>query len=107
MSKWENWEMETEYLHPVFEDQIKRYGKVFIYTNIDHVSQSGMSARVSAFVINIDDQNGKPYIKCIAREVKVSGCGFDRGHHLAYTLFHKVYEYGEPEYQKRMEHISM
>ncbi len=108
MGKWRNWEMDVEYLRPLFEEQIKNWGKVSIYTNVDYVSQSGMTAYISAFVIAIDDRNNKPYLQCIAREVKVGGCGYNRAHHLAYSLYHKVFVYGEdPKYQTHMEHISI
>lgn len=108
MGKWQNWEMDVEYLKPIFDEQIEKWGKVTIYTNVDHVSSSRMTAWVSAFVAAIDDRNGKPYLQCIAREVRVGGCGFSRGHHLAYSLYHKVYEYGEdPKYQDCMEHIYL
>lgn len=107
MGKWQNWEMEVEYLKPIFDEQIEKWGKVKIYTNVDHVSSSGMTAWVSAYVAGIDDSNGRPFIHCIAREVRVGGCGFSRGHHLAYHLYHNVYRPDDPPYQNCMEHCYM
>ena len=83
---WSNWEMSTEGLKEVFEKSIKQSGTVKIYTVLNHVSSSGMTRYISAFVPVIGD-DGKPCITCIARERKVGGCGMDMGFHLAYSLY--------------------
>lgn len=90
MSKWSNWEMGTEGLKEVFEKSIKQSGTVRIYTVLNHVSSSGMTRYISAYVPVIGD-DGKPYITCIARERRVGGCGMDMGFHLAYSMFMSVY----------------
>lgn len=86
MSKWANWEMGKEGLKEVFNKSILQSDTVKIYTVLNHVSSSGTTRCISAFVPVIGD-DGKPYITCIARERRVSGCGMDMGFHLAYSMF--------------------
>ena len=101
---WSNWEMSTEGLKEVFEKSIKQSGTVRIFTVLNHVSSSGMSRHISAYVPLIGD-DGKPYIACIARERYVSGCGMDMGFHLAYSMFMSVYHDDESHpYQDHMSH---
>lgn len=101
---WSNWEMSTEGLKEVFEKSIKQSGTVRIFTVLNHVSSSGMSRHISAYVPLIGD-DGKPYIACIARERYVSGCGMDMGFHLAYSMFMSVYHDDESHpYQDFMSH---
>lgn len=75
-----------------------------VYTVLRHVSQSGMTRWISAFVI-IDNQ--PVYLDYLITEltsfrsdnrlyprhdgVKVGGAGMDMGFHLVYTLAHAVY----------------
>lgn len=106
MGKWQNWMLEKEYLKPIFDEKIEKEGRVKIYTICDHVSKSNMTAYCSAFVATVDE-DGIPGMRCIAREVKYSGCGYSRQHQLAYDLFHRVYEYGEPPYQSHMLHLHL
>lgn len=75
-----------------------------VYTVLRHVSQSGMTRYISAFVI-IDDEpvrldylltqivGWKPSNRQYNRPdgVKVTGTGMDMGFHLVYTLAHAVY----------------
>ena len=103
MSKWSNWQMSEDSLKEVFEKSIEQSGKVRIYTVLNHVSSSGMTRYISAFVPVIqyeeyyDDKNhvqqmpDKADIVCIAREKRVGGCGMDMGFHLAYSMFMSVY----------------
>ena len=73
-------------------------GTVHIYTVLDHVSQSGMTRRISAFVpVMCDDGRGNmhPDIVCVAREYKMGGCGMDMGFHLAYCMFLEAYPDGD------------
>ena len=101
---WSNWEMSTEGLKEVFEKSIKQSGTVKIFTVLNHVSSSGMTRHISAYVPLIGD-DGKPYIACIARERYVSGCGMDMGFHLAYSMFMSVYHDDESHpYQDYMSH---
>ena len=105
MSKYRNWKMTSkESLKNFFEKSIKQNGCVRILTVLDHVSQSGMTRYISAFIPLVVD--GKAQNICIAREYRVGGCGMDMGFHLAYTLFHSVYEYGQEgrEYQSYLCH---
>ncbi len=85
---------------------IEYYGKkprkpITIYTVLNHVSQSGMMRKISAFVMIKNNP------VCIARETKVTGCGMDMGFHLAYEIFHSVYKYGKPAYQEYLNHQWM
>ncbi len=101
---WSNWEMSTEKLKEVFEKSIKQSGTVRIFTVLNHVSSSGMTRHISAYVPLIGD-DGKPYIACIARERYVSGCGMDMGFHLAYSMFMSVYHDDESHpYQDYLSH---
>lgn len=101
---WSNWEMSTEGLKEVFEKSIKQSGTVRIFTVLNHVSSSGMTRHISAYVPLIGD-DGKPYICCIARERRVGGCGMDMGFHLAYSMFMSVYHDDESHpYQDFMSH---
>lgn len=101
---WSNWEMSTEGLKEVFEKSIKQSGTVRIFTVLNHVSSSGMTRHISAYVPLIGN-DGKPYIACIARERYVSGCGMDMGFHLAYSMFMSVYHDDESHpYQDYMSH---
>ena len=86
MKKYHNWELGTEALKEVFDRSLKQAGTVQIYTVLDHVSSSGMTRYISAYVPYISD-GGKPDIICIARERRVTGCGMDMGFHLAYSLY--------------------
>lgn len=101
---WSNWEMGTESLKKVFEKSIKQSGTVRIFTVLNHVSSSGMTRYISAYVPVIGD-DGKPYITCIARERRVGGCGMDMGFHLAYSMFMSVYGSDEEKpYQDCLSH---
>ena len=51
--------------------------QITIYTTLDHVSRSGMMRKISAFIM----VKNQPV--CLAREVKVTGCGMDMVFHLA------------------------
>lgn len=82
-----------------------------VYTNVEHVSRSGMLRHISVWGYGRDDAgkiamdaNGEPY--CVhpnysvalalgwsmARDsVKVSGCGMDMCFHLVYNLSHVIH----------------
>ena len=73
-------------------EHVKRIGladadKLAIYTTLEHVSQSGMMRTISAFVI-VDNTP-----LCIARSVRVSGCGMDMGFHLASSIYDTLHPY--------------
>ena len=97
--KYCNWVNDTESLKRLFEESIKQNGKVRIVTVLEHISQSGMTCYISAFIPLVVE--GKAQNVCIARERRVGGSG-DKHFDLAYNLFHSVYEYGQKgrEYQK-------
>lgn len=98
--KYINWEEKAEYLKQYFEDSIKIHGCVKIVTVLDHVSESGMTRYITAF-IPLLDTNGRPFNCIIARERKVGGCGMDMGFSFAYNLFMKVYgDNADRPYQK-------
>lgn len=98
--KYANCKTDKKYLQEYFDMSIKQNGNVKIYTKLDHVSTSGMTRYISAFMILDND------LVCIAREVKMSGCGMDMGFHLAYNLFISVYGYDNKEmtYQNNLKH---
>lgn len=82
-----------------------------VYTNVEHVSRSGMMRHISVWGYRRDeegkiamDPNGEPYRVhpnyavstalgwSMARDaVKVSGCGMDMCFHLVYTLSHVIH----------------
>jgi hypothetical protein len=77
--------------------------KVRIYTSMSHVSRSGMMRTMSAFVM-VDN-----WPVCIARDVRVSGCGMDMGFHLAYSIYCTLFPHNTPEgkampYQEHLVH---
>lgn len=88
--QWLNWQMSADSLKDIFDKSIKQSGTVRINTVLNHVSPSGMTRYISAYVPVIGD-DGVPQVTCIARERKVEGCGMDMGFHLAYNLFMSVY----------------
>ena len=102
--QWSNWQMSEDSLKDIFDKSIKQSGTVRIFTVLNHVSPSGMTRYISAYVPVIGD-DGKPYITCIARERRVEGCGMDMGFHLAYTMFMTVYyDNKERPYQSYLSH---
>ena len=107
MGKYCNWQMSEDSLKKIFDKSIEQSGTVKIFTVLNHVSSTGMTRYISAYVPVIGD-DGKPYITCIARERKVGGCGMDMGFHLAYSMFMSVY-YDDKEhpYQSYLSHSWM
>lgn len=117
MSKYCNWQMSDNCLREVFDKSIIQSGTVRIFTVLNHVSSSGMTRYISAYVPVIqceeyyDDKNHvqrrpkQADIVCIARERKVEGCGMDMGFQLAYNMFMSVYgsEKSYP-YQRYLSH---
>lgn len=116
---WSDWEMSTEGLKEVFEQSVLQTGQVRIYTVLNHVSSSGMTRYISAFVPvisyeeYIDKKTGlvrsepkQADMVCIAREKRVGGCGMDMGFHLADSLFSKsgINEDGKHPYQTYLSH---
>ena len=69
-----------------------------VYTSVSRVSRSGMSRRMSVYVL-LTDASGKPYPRNITSlvataagfrerdgELVVGGCGMDMGFHVVYSL---------------------
>ena len=110
MGKWCNWEQtDSELLRKIFEESIAEHGTVEIYTVLNHVSSSGITRYISAFVPLSRSRRGEgkkeACFVCIAREKKVGGCGMDMGFHLAYSLFMSVYHSDENRpYQDYLSH---
>lgn len=98
--RWCNFRMTGDSLRSIL-DKAKAdssSGTVRIYTVLDHVSQSGMTRYISAYVpVMCDDGWGdmQPDLVCIAREYKVGGCGMDMGFALAYDMFLDAYPDGD------------
>lgn len=108
MGKYMNWQMGSDYLKNYFEDSIKQCGKVRILTVLNHVSSSGMTRYISAYIPIIVD--GHADVVCIAREKKVTGCGSDMGFQLAYSLYCSVYGFNaikDMPYQDYLSHSWM
>ena len=78
-----------------------------VYTSLDHVSQSGMTRRISVFVskVNKEYNNGNPYIQRITWHVSkllgyslkndalvVGGCGMDMGYSVVYNLSSRLFK---------------
>lgn len=77
-----------------------------VYSNLLHVSSSGMSRHISVHVIGLRDDKNTPYIYNVSHLVAkvleyrmtknsnalvVSGCGMDMGFHITYTLARVLY----------------
>jgi hypothetical protein len=90
-------------LRKLFNYSIKKFGYVKIYTKIDHVSSSGLSARVSAYLISTNGLKN-PIIIDLAKEILVHARG-DKGLILAYDLYQAVFlRSSEYPYQKFLKH---
>lgn len=71
-----------------------------VYTKVTHVSRSGMSRNIQAYVIRDNEpQNISGYVGRVLESpveerrelaVKVGGCGMDMGFHLVHNLSYKV-----------------
>lgn len=98
--RWCNFRMTGDNLRK-WLDKVKTdggSGTVRIYTVLDHVSQSGMTRHISAYVpvMRENDRGIKcPDIVCVAREYKMEGCGMDMGFALAYDMFLEAYPDGD------------
>ena len=79
-----------------------------VYTVLRHVSQSGMSRRISCIAIVNRKENGKPtkslmdldyWVSLVTQfdldkrhnGLRVGGCGMDMGFHVVYSLSHALY----------------
>lgn len=100
MTRWCNFRMTGDNLRRML-DKAKAdsgNGTVRIYTVLNHVSQSGMTRYISAFVPVMREVSPGvkcPDFACIAREYKVGECGMDMGFHLAYSMFLEAYPDGD------------
>ena len=80
-------------------------GEVYVYTNLVHVSPSGMTRWIKPLVI-VNDRplnisyhvnhllDYKPVEKNGTQCVRVGGCGMDMGFHLVYTLSSILFDDG-------------
>lgn len=90
MGKWCNYRMKGEPLRRILQaSREQNHGTAQIYTVLNHVSDSGMTRYISAYVPLVAD--GKAEIMCIARERRVSGCGMDMGFGLAYNMYYGAF----------------
>lgn len=98
--RWCNWQMDSERFKELAEHAMKQEGGSYrVYTVLDHVSQSGMTCHISAFVPLVVD--GKAEFVCVARERTVGGCGMNMGFHLAYSMHIMAFDDSVP-YQKAL-----
>lgn len=83
-----------------------RYANYTVYTQVNHVSKSGMSRSISLYIPAYDKSSKRKYICKLDYHVKdilghsidknsgglrVYGCGMDMGFDLVYRLSHRVY----------------
>lgn len=77
-----------------------------IYTKVTHVSRSGMSRKIQAFMVRDDDiVNITRWVAAVnddrydrdSREITVNGCGMDMCFDLVYRLGHYLWPEGTPE----------
>ena len=100
--RWSNWQMDSERFRETAEKAMEQEGGSYrIYTVLDHVSQSGMTRHISAYVPLVVD--GKAQYICVARERKIEGCGMDMGFELAYRMHYAVFGDSVP-YEKVQHH---
>ena len=98
--RWCNFRLRSDMLRSMLDKASADGGSgtVHIYTVLDHVSRSGMTRYISAFVpVLREDSRGNRYpdFACIAREYKMEGCGQDMGFALAYDMFLEAYPDGD------------
>lgn len=75
-----------------------------VYTSLDHVSRSGMSRRISVYVVSdgaIDDITwlvGRAGIGRLHKDggIVMGGCGMDMGFALVYNMGRALYRGGQP-----------
>ena len=83
----------------VFGDELSE--PIKIYTICSHVSKSGMSRDIKAFVIRNNETVSLGF-------GRVGGCGMDMGFHVAYNIFCTAYdgfrEKGKYRYQEFLKH---
>ena len=74
-----------------------------VYTNLDHLSQSGMTRHFSCYVVHKGELRNVTYLVGAITGYKpnkrtyglvVGGCGMDMGFHLIYTLSRIMYPKG-------------
>lgn len=75
-----------------------------VYTNVTHVSRSGMSRHIKVYkfenneprylTYNVAQALGWRFIRDPREAVKVDGCGMDMGFHLVYELSHTLFPSG-------------
>jgi hypothetical protein len=94
-------------------DEFKAWNVKKVYTNVDHVSGSGMQRGVSCYIVQNDE------IRCIDRYVQIiterkehkkggtvcDGCGMDMAGDLVYNLSARVHEGDRAGYQIKQERI--
>lgn len=100
--RWCDWQLDGNVFRKLAERAMEQEGGTYrVYTVLNHVSPSGMTRWISAFVPVVKD--GKAELVCVARERKLEGCGMDMGFELAYRLHREAFDDGVP-YQKALCH---
>ena len=90
--EWCDWQMDGDDFRKLAERAMEQEGGTYrVYTVLDHVSPSGMTRHISAFVPVVKD--GKAEFVCVARERKLEGCGMDMGFELAYRMHSEAFGY--------------
>jgi len=96
------------------QEALKRLQEVFkkgdtLYTQLEHVSKSGMMRHIKVRQLKNDRPLDWTYLVSKALEwnmsdktyaIKVSGCGMDMGFHLIYTLSRRLFNDGYAIKQK-------
>lgn len=89
-----------EGLRSLLEKIEAEMGSATVYTILRHVSRSGMSRNISAFVIHENQPHNITYdvskildykLAKNTEGVRVGGCGMDMGFHLVYSLSSSLY----------------
>jgi len=92
MGRWRNWQADAAQFRKIAEEAKAQEGGTYrIYTVLDHVSPSGMTRWISAFIPVV--RGGRAEFVCVAREKKLGGCGMDMGFALAYDMHCESFGY--------------
>ena len=79
---------------------VRDHKKLTVWTNVEHVSRSGMSRSISSYIVRDGEILKLDWLICRVLGytldaknggVKVNGCGMDRGYHIVSGLSHLAF----------------